>query len=71
MSATPDVKVESAACRNLRTKSFYVPAQRHEKLLLEDGPSSQYWCLKTMGPVGPDEAVVCPSECSRQRSCFE
>ena len=71
MASTLDIKAERAACQHLRTKSLYVPAQRHAKLLLEDGPSTQYWCMVTMGPVGPDENVVCPSECSNLRSCFK
>jgi len=56
-------------CRFLRTKSSYI------LLAQEPAPgrrrAAQYWCLKTMRPFGPDEALACPEACTLKRPCFE
>lgn len=58
-------------CQYLRTKAFYIPAQRSETTLTEASPSAHYWCLRTMSVVGPDDTPVNPDECKTDRTCFE
>lgn len=57
-------------CKNLRTKVSYVPADRSPDYLRESSPTAQYWCLRTMQSLGPDDRVVCPEECQTGRKCF-
>jgi hypothetical protein len=33
--------------------------------------SASYWCLKTMGPVGPDDRPCHLADCRRARGCWE
>jgi hypothetical protein len=57
-------------CRMLRTKNAfgnhvgYRPWQRGEST------TAVYWCLHTMGTVGPDDRLVHPHACCGGRSCF-
>jgi hypothetical protein len=58
-------------CRNLRTKASYVPGIRTENYLVESEPMAQYWCIKTMKVIGPDDKLVVPEECNLARKCFK
>jgi hypothetical protein len=33
--------------------------------------SAAYWCLKTMGPVGPDDGPAELDDCRAGRPCFQ
>ena len=58
-------------CEMLRTKNAfgnhvgYRPWQRGEST------TAVYWCLHTMGTVGPDDALVHPHTCCGHRDCFQ
>jgi hypothetical protein len=57
-------------CQMLRTKNAfgnhvgYRPWQRGEST------TAVYWCLHTMGTVGPDDRLVHPHACCQNRACF-
>jgi hypothetical protein len=57
-------------CQYLRTKSCYT-ADRTDRTLTEASPGAQYWCLRSMAPIGPDDRLVGPNECTGQRACFD
>jgi hypothetical protein len=59
-------------CRYLRTKNPYgTSPQSAESWLPGVAASSSYWCLRTMGPSGPDEQFVHLSRCTPARACHE
>jgi hypothetical protein len=37
---------------------------------LEPG-DGYYWCQKTCTPIGPDDELVTPKECSPNRNCYD
>jgi hypothetical protein len=58
-------------CRSLRSKSSYGAFEEfHEDLTEIMGATTTYWCLKTMGKVGPDDYFVHRSVCQEGRSCW-
>lgn len=57
-------------CQYLRTKKCYIPTQGSENFLAETSPGSQYWCIRTMTVMGPDDKVVSPDDCDGHRTCF-
>lgn len=57
-------------CQHLRTKGSYIPDLRNEHYMEIHHPYNQYYCLKTLHAVGPDDDVVCPADCTMARSCF-
>lgn len=68
------IPVESPAkpCQCLRTKNPYgTTPQNSESWLPGIATSSTYWCLRTMGPSGPDDHYVHLSRCTPSRSCYE
>jgi hypothetical protein len=69
MSAT---EVKSQPCQCLRTKNPYGTTPRNVEIWV-DGihTSSSYWCLRTMGPAGPDEHYVHLARCTPGRKCYE
>lgn len=67
--------VEAAAprvCRHLRAK---VPFSTPEELVRPwehgDASNASYWCLCTLEPAGPDDAVAHAKDCRIGRACFE
>jgi len=66
----PD-RPDEPVCRNLRTKASYVPDLQNAHFMEVHHPYAQYHCLKTLHPVGPDDDIVCPEECTAKRICFE
>ncbi len=38
--------------------------------LLQDDNLAQCWCIKTQGPMAPDNGFVAPSACVDGRTCF-
>jgi hypothetical protein len=59
-------------CQCLRTKNPYgsTPADA-ESWLPGVHASSSYWCLRTMGPAGPDDGYVHLARCTSGRLCYE
>ena len=59
-------------CQCLRTKNPYgTTPQNVESWLPGVETTSSYWCLRTMGPAGPDEHYVHLSRCTPSRACCE
>jgi hypothetical protein len=56
-------------CRDLRTKRYYYAPVGEPGAAFDTSSTAQYWCLRTMRVVGPDEAAVSPEACRRGRSC--
>lgn len=61
----------NSICKSLRTKKSYVPALQEKGYLEEQDPYAQYFCVKTLHAVGPDDGMVCPGACTEERSCFQ
>jgi hypothetical protein len=63
-------KLDLGTCAKLRTKTMYLNVEYRSD---GDEPGSRgtavYWCLKTHGPLGPDELPVCPEDCRASRAC--
>ncbi len=60
-----------AFCKNLRTKRYYISDDPPATYLAEDAATTDYWCLLTMGPFGPDDGYACPETCGAHRSCYQ
>ena len=60
---------ERRACRALKSKMLYVSGAEPDPALASS--TGHYWCVRTMGTVGPDDALVTPEECCARRGCFE
>jgi hypothetical protein len=71
MPKNQQIAVHRLICRNLRTKASYVPGIRTETYLIESDSMAQYWCIKTMKAIGPDDKFVVPEECNTARKCFK
>ncbi|HZS47840.1 MAG TPA: hypothetical protein VFC63_22410 [Blastocatellia bacterium] len=57
-------------CSHLRTKMFYISGGRTLEETTESGPTSQYWCLKTMMVVGPEGKLATPENCVSGCGCY-
>ncbi|MCB0592449.1 MAG: hypothetical protein H6557_16510 [Lewinellaceae bacterium] len=59
-------------CRYLRGKNAYGTTEGGGKPFLDFDPASTaYWCLRTMGPVGPDGQPAYLAACGgEERKCF-
>lgn len=58
-------------CEHLSSKTMDYDPDERPGLLREDDDCMVYMCLKSMTPVGPDNADAAPSLCNPARSCFE
>jgi len=60
-------------CRHLRTKRMYIPALAEGALDLNQDANDQsfYWCNRTLGALGLDDAPVHLCTCQPGRSCHE
>lgn len=59
-------------CQCLRTKNPYgVAPVNAESWLPGVETSSSYWCLRTMGPAGPDDNYVHLARCMPGRGCYQ
>ncbi len=58
-------------CTNLATKRSFVSDQPPATYLAEETATTGYWCIRTMGPIGPDDGYACPGECGLHRTCYE
>jgi hypothetical protein len=70
MLENPEIAIHRLICRNLRTKASYVPSIRTGNYLVESDSIAQYWCVKTMKVIGPDDKFVVPEDCKPERKCF-
>jgi hypothetical protein len=59
------------SCRHLRTKMMFVVNDWEEHAAEYPSSTASYWCLKTMGPAGPDDDVADLEECRSGRACFQ
>ncbi len=66
--AAPD---PAGRCRHLRTKAMHVTSEWETRSLDFPSSSASYWCLRTMGPVGPDGRPCHLDDCRGGRGCFE
>ncbi len=62
---------EIPICQYLRAKASYVPDLQNEHYMEVHYPYDQFFCLKTLHHVGPDDDMVCPEECLPRRRCYE
>jgi hypothetical protein len=62
-------------CKNLRTKSMFIPALAHQGLNEQGGEDPSHsphcWCTCTLTETGPDDKPVGMQVCKQNRSCFE
>ena len=58
-------------CRNLRTKRYYYGSIEQTLESADLSTTAQFWCLRTMRVVGPDQGSVSARECRAGRSCCE
>ena len=66
MSSEPPV-----ICRMLRSKTGYGTMEGGDfPWLFIDSSTANSWCLRTMEPCGPDEALAHSSVCRAGRVCF-
>lgn len=64
-------KPEMPICRDLRTKASYIPDLQSDYYMQIYYPYDQFYCLKTLHNIGPDDRPVCPEDCGPERSCFK
>ena len=64
-----DIKLDF--CTQLRTKRSYISDDPPATYLTEDVSETGYWCVRTMGVIGPDDNFVCASACGANRSCYQ
>lgn len=71
MNAT-DEEIQTKVCRCLRTKTIYGNfAADFETWMDSIASSASFWCMKTMGPAGPDDHFVHIGQCTPARGCYE
>lgn len=58
-------------CRHLRTKKYYYGSVEETLETADLSTTAQFWCLRTMRVVGPDERLVAAHACRPGRSCFD
>jgi hypothetical protein len=59
-------------CQCLRTKNPYGTTPRDAEMWVAGvHTASSYWCLRTMGPAGPDDSFVHLTRCVPGRECYE
>lgn len=58
-------------CRLLRTKMMHVTVEWDSHAAESASGSASWWCVRTAGPVGPDERPATLEECRAGRPCFE
>jgi hypothetical protein len=58
-------------CRHLRTKRYYYGSTDEVLEVADLSTTAQFWCLRTMRVVGPDEGSVSPATCRAGRGCCE
>lgn len=64
----PDLPV---VCQMLRTKNAFGNHVGYRAWQRGESTTAVYWCLHTMGTVGPDDQLVHPHTCCGTRACFQ
>lgn len=68
--STSQTKLQPCQC--LRTKNPYGTTPQDVELWVPGiAAASSYWCLRTMGPAGPDDGYVHLARCTPGRKCYE
>ena len=64
-------KIKINGCKYLRAKNAYGTMEGGDDpfLPLDEG-TTNYWCLKTCGTVGPDNFFAYTDACTSKRICF-
>ncbi len=57
-------------CKYMRTKASYIPELQDPVFWEQEDPYHQYYCLKTLHNIGPDDDIVCPEACTASRKCY-
>jgi hypothetical protein len=57
-------------CQMLRTKNAFGNHVGYRPWQSGESTTAVYWCLRTMGTVGPDDRLVHPHTCCGTRACF-
>jgi hypothetical protein len=60
-----------SSCRKFSSKATQIPDLLKHMPADEFALTAQFTCLKTGTPVGPDNSVVTPDECTVSRACYE
>jgi hypothetical protein len=58
-------------CQMLRTKNAFGSHVGYRPWQKGESTTAVYWCLYTMGTVGPDDQLVHPHTCCSGRACFQ
>lgn len=58
-------------CQMLRTKNAFGSHVGYRPWQRGESTTAAYWCLRTMGTVGPDDQLVHPHSCCGDRLCFQ
>lgn len=61
---------KTSPCRFLKAKNSFGMVESGEHWHGIEDPSASYWCVKSSGPVGPDNGMVGPKQCITGRKCF-
>jgi hypothetical protein len=65
-----DRSLPTEACGHLRTLDHRVPDFNDVRYAEKRHPYEHYYCAGTLQAYGPDDAPVCPEECTPARRCF-
>ncbi len=57
-------------CQYLRSKASAIPMFDNVFYMEHQYDYEQFYCQKTLYPIGPDDRPVCPEECHMKRQCF-
>ncbi len=68
LNPNPGAPAAAAACRHLRTKTFYYQQDGAE---MQASAIASYWCMRSLRAAGPDEDLVEPRLCHAGRVCYE
>lgn len=66
----PNLK-ETSPCHFLKAKNSFGMLEDSDNWSGIEDPNATYWCIKTAGPIGPDNDVVGPNKCFDGRKCYE
>jgi hypothetical protein len=67
----PQDETPPGLCRHLRTKRYYYGSTAEVLEVAELSTTAQFWCLRTMRVVGPDEGSVSAAACRPGRVCCD
>ena len=63
---------ENSPCRYLKAKNSFGMLEGGDGLWRgPEDASTQFWCVRSAGPVGPDNGPVGPKLCVEGRKCFK